>query len=253
MSHSVISESASVAAGTGIGQFCVIADSVQIGPGCQIGHHVVIHEGSRIGANVRIDDHTVIGKQPMRAANSALPDTGKQPPSVISDGCIIGTGAVIYAGCQIAESVLVADLATVRERVTVGRKTIVGRGASIESDCTVGAFCKLETNAYITAYSELEDYVFVAPGVLTSNDRFIGRTKERFGAFKGILARRGSRLAVGSVILPGVEISEEAVTAAGSVVVKPTDPRVIYAGVPARPLRQVPDEQLLENDETQKK
>ena len=45
--------------------------------------------------------------------------------------------------------------------------------------CTIGRYCKLETNVYITAYSVVEDRVFVAPGVLTSNDNYIGRTEER--------------------------------------------------------------------------
>jgi acetyltransferase-like isoleucine patch superfamily enzyme len=112
----------------------------------------------------------------------------------------------------------------------------------------VGEYCKLETNAYITAYSVIEDHVFVAPGVLTSNDRFIGRTEERFGQFKGVHAKRGARIAVGAVILPGIELAEESVAAAGSVVVKPTERAIIYAGIPARPLRDVPGEQLLDEE-----
>jgi acetyltransferase-like isoleucine patch superfamily enzyme len=113
----------------------------------------------------------------------------------------------------------------------------------------VGSNCKLETNAYITAYSVIEDHVFVAPGVLTSNDRYIGRTAARFEAFKGIHARRGSRLAVGAVILPGIEMAEDSVAAAGSVIVSNTKEAKIYAGVPGRILRDVPPEQLLDNND----
>ncbi|WP_235048670.1 MULTISPECIES: hypothetical protein [Geobacillus] len=39
---------------------------------------------------------------------------------------------------------------------------------TIENDCKIGKYCKLETNCYITAYSELGDYVFIAPCVVTT-------------------------------------------------------------------------------------
>ena len=157
----------------------------------------MIHDGAVIGDVVRIDDHAVLGKQPMRAAQSAVTQDNQQPPVRMGDGCIVGTGAVIYAGAVIGQRVLVADLATIREEVTIGDFTIVGRGVAIENRCTIGRYCKLETEAYITAYSTLEDRVFVAPGVVTTNDNFVGRTKERFKHFKGVTVRRGGRIGAG--------------------------------------------------------
>jgi UDP-3-O-[3-hydroxymyristoyl] glucosamine N-acyltransferase len=245
MTSSFIASSAQIAEDVQIGEFCVIESGVEIGSGCRIGHHVVIRAGSQIGHSVRIDDHAVVGKQPMKALRSALPGTGEQPAAKIGNRAILGTGAIVYAGASIGDGVLVADLATIREDVDVGAGTIVGRGAAIENHSSVGARCKLETNAYITAYSTVEDDVFVAPGVLTSNDRFMGRTEQRLSQFKGIHARKGSRLGVGSIILPGIEMAQESVAAAGAVVTKPTEPSMIHAGVPARPFAKVPDEQIL--------
>lgn len=245
MSSSSVARSARIADDAALGEFCVIGEDVEIGRGCRIGHHVVIHDGTRIGDGVRIDDQAVIGKQPIRARRSALPDAAGQPPAVVSAYCQIGTGAVVYAGAVLDEDVFVADLATVREDVRVGAGTIVGRGVAVESHTRVGARCKLETNAYITAYSTVEDDVFVAPGVLTSNDRFMGRTEARLKQFKGLHARRGSRLGVGAVILPGIVLAEESVAGAGAVVTKQTEEATIYTGVPARKLKDVPEEQIL--------
>lgn len=247
MSTSVIAASASIGADTTLGHFCVIGEGVKIGAGCEIGHHVVIHNGTVIGDAVRIDDHTTIGKQPMRAANSAITQAKKQPPTQIGNRCIVGTSVVLYAGCVLDQKVLVADLATVREDVTVGAFTIVGRGVSVEGSCTIGRYCKLETNAYLTAYSTVEDRVFIAPGVLTSNDNFIGRTEERYKHFKGATIKRGGRLGVGSVILPGKTIEPDAVVAAGAVLTKDAAAETIYTGLPAQPFRPVPEEQLLDN------
>jgi len=212
-----------------------------------IGNNVTIHQGTVIGSNVRIDDGAVIGKQPMRAANSAVTKEQKLPDAKVGDDCIIGTNVVVYAGSVIGNKVLIADLSTVRENVSIGDFTIVGRGVAIENYCKIGSYCKLETNVYITAYSELEDRVFVAPCVATSNDNFVGRTKERFKHFKGVMVKKGGRIGVNATILPGKIIGEDALVAAGAVVTSDAPPRKIVAGMPAKLFRDVPPEQLLEN------
>lgn len=246
---SVISTSATIGDGTEIGEYCVIGDQVSIGANCSIAHHVVIHPGSVIGANVRIDSHTVIGKLPMKSKNSATTSDEVLEAAKIGDDCLIGAHVTVYKGCTLHDSILVADLATIREKVEVGKKTIVGRGVAIENQCSIGSFCKLETNVYITAYSTVGDHVFVAPGVLTSNDNFMGRTKERFDNFDGAHFADGSRIGVGAVILPGRTVGSEAVVAAGAVLTKNTEGEMIYAGIPAREFRSVPEKQKRSNQE----
>lgn len=247
MSTRIIDPGAQIGEGTKIGEFCVIDKDVVVGAGCQIGHHVIIHPGTHIGDNVRVDDHAVVGKEPMRAANTAVTREQQLPPAKIGDNCIIGTQAVIYRGAKVGSKVLIADLSTVRENVTIGDFTIVGRGVAIENFCTIGRYCKLETNVYITAYSELGDRVFVAPCVATSNDNFVGRTEERFKHFKGAIIERGARIGVNATILPGKRIAADTLVAAGALVTRDTKPKKIVAGVPAKEFRDVPEEQLLDN------
>ena len=247
MSTNMIAAGARVAADAKLGHFCVIGDKVEIGTGCVLGSNVVIHDGTKIGANVRIDDGAVIGKQPMRAANSAVTKEQTLEPTTIGDNCIVGTNVVIYAGAVIGQKVLIADLSTVRENVSIGDFTIVGRGVAIENFCKVGSYCKLETNVYLTAYSELEDRVFMAPCVATSNDNFVGRTQERFKHFKGITVKRGGRVGLNATILPGKVVGADALVAAGAVLTKDVPDQMIVMGSPAKPLKRVPPEQLLEN------
>ncbi len=242
-----IDPTASVGDGTTVGRFTVIESSAVVGAGCVIGHNVVIHAGTVVGDNVRIDDGAVLGKLPMKAANSATTGDEGLLPASIGDGSIIGTSVVIYAGCELGSRVLVADLASVREDVTVGDFTIVGRGVTVENHCTIGRYCKLESECYVTAYSSLADRVFVAPGVVTSNDNFIGRTEERFKHFKGVTVERGGRIAAGAVILPGKTVGADAVVAAGSVLTNDAPAKKIVLGSPARLKKDVPEEQLLDN------
>lgn len=232
-----------------IGYFAIIEDDVTIGDNCIIGNNVTIYKGSIIGCNTRIDDNTVIGKQPMKAVTSATSDDKLQPPCRLGDNMIIGTSVVIYAGCIIGQSSLIADLSTIRENVAIGEKTIIGRGVAIENYCNIGNYCKLETNVYITAYSDIEDYVFIAPGVVTSNDNYAGRDKERFKHFKGVTVRKGGRIGAQATILPGKVIAEDSLVGAGSVITKDTEPEKITVGNPAKPYKRVSDSQLLKNQE----
>ena len=255
----VVHPTARVGAGATLGEYCVVGAHVTLGEGCSIGphvttgkdcrlgNHVVIHADTRIGDSVRVDDHATLGKRPMKAANSATTSDQELPALTVGDTCIVGTGVVLYRGATIDAKVLMADLCTVRENVTIGRGTIVGRGVTVENFCTVGRYCKLESECYITAYSTLEDRVFVAPGVVTSNDNFVGRTQERFKHFKGVTIRRGGRVGAGSVILPGIEIGADALVAAGSTVTRDVPPRAIVMGQPARVWKDVPAEQLLDH------
>jgi acetyltransferase-like isoleucine patch superfamily enzyme len=225
----------------------IIGENVQMGENVNIGNNVIIYDGAQIGNYVMIQDNVVIGKQPARAKNSILPEVKKLPPTVIGNGVTIGTSSIIYANAQLADDVFVADLATIRERVTIGEKTIVGRGVAVENDCQVGSYCKLETNCYITAYSTLEDNVFIAPCVVTTNDNFMARSKERYEKFKGVTVKQGGRIGANATILPGKTIEEDGAVAAGSVVTKDVEKESIVAGVPAKSLKNVPDSQLLKN------
>lgn len=229
------------------GEFCVIGDDVKIGAGSIVGSHVVIYPGVTVGSSVRIDDAAIIGKQPMRAANSAVTKEQQLEPTRIGNNSIIGTHVVIYAGAAIGQKVLIADLSTVRENVSIGDFTIIGRGVAVENFCKIGSYCKLETNVYLTAYSELADRVFMAPCVATSNDNYVGRTQERFKHFKGITVKRGGRVGLNSTILPGKVVGEDALVAAGAVLTKDAPDKKIVVGSPAKVFRDVPPEQLLEN------
>ncbi len=243
-----IAESAKIGKETKIGFNCVILDNVIIGTNCLIGHNVVIHEGSDIGDNVRIDDNTIIGKQPLSSPRSIFKVDSNLKPAKIGDECQIGANVVIYVQADIGNNCLIADLATVRENVTIGNLNIIGRNVTIENFVNIGNRCKFETNCYITAYSEIEDYCFVAPAVATSNDNYMGRDKERFNHFKGIIMKKGSRIGVNSTILPGKTINEDGVAAGGSLVTKDIPAEKIWQGTPAKPKTKVPEAQLLKNN-----
>jgi len=81
--------------------------------------------------------------------------------------------------------------------------------------------------------------------VITTNDNFMGRTEKRHDQIKGPTIRRGARIGGGAVLLPGIEIGEEAFVGAGAVVIKDVPPRALVVGNPARQIRDVAEDELL--------
>jgi acetyltransferase-like isoleucine patch superfamily enzyme len=206
----------------------------------------IVYEGTVLGAGVRVLENAVVGKQPSLGASS----TAKRdplPPTTIGEGTVISTGAIVFAGSSIGANCIVGDQSCIRERVAMADNCILGRGSLIENDTTVGAGTRIQAEAYVTAYSTLEEDVFIAPCVVTTNDNFMGRTEKRKSLMKGPTIRRGARVGGGAVLLPGIEIGEEAFVGAGAVVTKDVPPRKLVVGSPARVLRDVADDELREN------
>ena len=205
-----------------------------------------VYPGTVLGEGVKVLEGAVVGKQPSLSPRS----TAKReplPPAEIGDGTIVSTGAILFAGTRVGARVILGDQSCVRERVTIGDDVVVGRGTLVENDTTIGAMTKIQADAYITAYTTLEEHVFIAPRVVTTNDNFMGRTERRHGLVKGPTVRRGARVGGGAILCPGVEIGEEAFVGAGAVVTKDVPARTLVVGNPARVLRDVPADELLEN------
>jgi len=211
----------------------------------EVGENVVIYPETVIGEGCRIGDNVVLGKQPALSPRSTA-RREPQPPLELGPDTVVGAGAIVFAGTRIGARVIVGDQACVRERCEIADDVVIGRGSLVENDTTVGAMTKIQANAYITAYSVLEERVFIAPGVMTTNDNFMGRTERRHELRRGPTIRRGARVGGGAVLLPGIEVGEEAFVGAGAVVVRDVEPRTVVVGNPARRIRDVPADELLE-------
>jgi acetyltransferase-like isoleucine patch superfamily enzyme len=206
----------------------------------------IVYPGTILGEGVKVLEYAVVGKQPSLSPRSTA-KREELPAAEIGDGTIVSTGAVVFAGSKIGGRVILGDQSCVRERVVVGDDVVIGRGSLVENDTTIGALTKIQAEAYITAYSTLEEHVFIAPCVVTTNDNFMGRTERRHELIKGPTIRRGARIGGGAILLPGVEIGEDAFVGAGAVVTKDVEARMLVVGSPARVMRPVAEDELLEN------
>lgn len=221
----------------------MLGEGVEIGEGVSFGAYVVVHAGTRIGDGCVVEDHAVLGKRPRLArGSSAAGDVGDLQ---IGARVTICSGAVVFAGARIGDEAILGDQSFVRERSHVGAGSVIGRGSVVDNDVQIGARVKVQTSVYLTAFSLVEDDVFVGPGATTTNDDTMNRHGPEL-PLRGATLRRACRVGGGSVLTPGVEVGEEAFVAAGAVVTRDVPPRAVVLGVPARPIREVPDEDLLE-------
>ena len=180
--------------------------AAEVAPGTRARRGVVVHDGA------------IVGKQPVLSPRSTA-SREPLPPAVIGAGTVIANGATVFAGATLGARVLVGDGACVRERCVIGDDVVIGHGSLVENDTTVGARTKIQALAYVTAYTTVEEDVFIAPCVVTTNDNFMGRTERRHELSKGPTIRRGARVGGGAVLCPGIEIGEEAFVGAGAVVI----------------------------------
>src|SRR3954451_10168774 len=221
-----------------------VGDDVSLGDGVLFGPNVVVEHGTRIGEASVVEMGAVLGKVPRLARTSATPEENLAPLR-IGVRVTVCANAVVYAGSVLGDESIVGDQAQVRERTVIGYRPVIGRGSAIDNDVGVGERVKIQTNVYVTAFSVVEDDVFIGPGASTTNDDTMSR-HEKGIALRGAVLRRACRIGGSAVIVPGVEVGEEAFVAAGAVVTKDVPARAFVMGVPARQVREVADAELLE-------
>jgi acetyltransferase-like isoleucine patch superfamily enzyme len=222
-----------------------LGENVTIGADVVFGAHVVVHDGTVLGDGCVVEDHAVLGKRPRLARSSAARGRGDVGALELAARVTVCSGAVVFAGASVAAEAILGDQSFVRERSSIGAGTVIGRGSVVDNDVVVGARAKVQTGVYLTAFTLVEDDVFLGPGAVTTNDD----TMSRHGAeepLRGAILRRACRIGGGAVLTPGVEIGEEAFVAAGAVVTRDVPPRAVVMGVPARVVREVGEQDLLE-------
>jgi acetyltransferase-like isoleucine patch superfamily enzyme len=183
----------------------------------------------------------VLGKRPRLATSSSA--HGDVPRLELGERVTVCAGALVLAGATVGEGALLGDQSFVRERSSIGAGSVIGRGSVVDNDVSVGARVRVQTNVYLTAFTIVEDDAFVGPGATTTNDHTMSRHAPQ-APLRGAILRRACRVGGGAVLTPGVEIGEEAFVAAGAVVTHDVPARTLVVGVPARPVRELADDEV---------
>ena len=138
--------------------------------------------------------------------------SGERRPVVVGPGCLVRSGTVLYSGVRLGAGTQTGHHVVVREDTEVGEESVIGTAATVEERIRIGDHVLVETQAHLSGLTVVEDYAFVGPGCVTTNDL-------------RMLHRRA-----GAVVLPGVTVGREALVAAGAVVIRDVPDRTVAVG-----------------------
>jgi acetyltransferase-like isoleucine patch superfamily enzyme len=153
------------------------------------------------------------------------------PTALVEDGVVIGPGTSIW------------DNVHVRGPATIGRDCIIGEKTYVAYGVRIGDYAKVNAQVYVCTGVTLEDRVFVAAGVVFTNDRF---PRAFADGYEGLapsepneetletFVRTGATIGARAVIGPGIEIGAYAMVGMGSVVAGDVPAHALVFGSPAR-------------------
>ena len=223
--------------------FAQVRGNVRSGERCYFGPGCLIQGPVLIGNQVFLGEKTTIGFSPQRLIRDyqqgkiEFPWIGLES-TTIGHECIIRSGSVIYAGSRMGNNVRLGHNVLIREEVTIGEGTTVGTGVIIDGNSFIGSRVSIQSNAYIPWNTHIENHVFLGPGCILTNDKYVMRTRYDL---QGPILREGVSIGAGAVILPNIEIGAGSVVGAGAVVTKNVPPKAIVYGVPAKIHGKIPN------------
>lgn len=139
----------------------------------------------------------------------------------------------ICESTKVGFSTRIWAFAHVLPHAEIGSECNICDGVFIENDVKIGNRVTIKCGVQVWDGVTLEDDVFVGPNVTFTNDPF-PRSRQIPISFHRTIIRKGASLGANSTILPVIEIGENAMVGAGSVVTMSVPPFSVVMGNPAR-------------------
>ncbi len=139
----------------------------------------------------------------------------------------IGKGTRVWHHAQIMKGAHIGEECTIGHNCFVASRVVLGRGVKIES------------NVDVWDLVTLEDYVFVGPSAVFTNDpnpraKYPKSHFPEYGKWLPTVVREGTSIGANATIVCGNTIGKWAMVGAGAVVTKDVPDYAIVVGVPAR-------------------
>ena len=211
----------------------LLGKNITIGNNIKFGYNVIIYD------NVEIKDNTVISH------NCIIGDTDKKwfsdqnatnKKTLIGENCFIRPFSMISNGVTIGNNFQCGDKVLIRGGTEIGNNCSIGTLNDLQGDLKIGDYVRTHSNVHIGMKTEIEDYVWIYPYVVITND-----PNPPMGKLVGSKIRKFSQIATMSVILPGIDIGEDALVGANSLVKTDVPEKRFFIGNPAKDICSVED------------
>ena len=145
----------------------------------------------------------------------------------IQKGAEINSGTKIWHNCQIFNG------------AQVGKDCTIGHNCLVSSKAKLGKGVKIESNTDVWDYVTLEDYVFVGPSAVFTNDKnprakYPKSKYPEYGKWVSTLVKEGATIGANATVVCGNTIGKWAMIGAGAVVANDVPDYAIAIGVPAK-------------------
>jgi acetyltransferase-like isoleucine patch superfamily enzyme len=210
----------------------------------QISKKSMIGENVKIGPNTIIYDNVFIGDNSIIGANCILgepisdfyedEELYNNPKLTIGKNAIIRSNTIIYAGSDIKNNFQTGHNVVIRERMKIGNNCSVGTFSDLQGFSRIGEFCRLHSNVHVGQGCYIEDFVFMYPYVVLTND-----PHPPSNLCKGSSIGKYTQIAVHSVILPDSKIGENCLIGANSTVSGVFENEQLIIGSPAKSIGNV--------------
>ena len=141
-------------------------------------------------------------------------------PMALCETTSVGTDTRIWAFAHILSGAV------------IGNDCNICDGVFIENDVTIGDRVTIKCGVQLWDGIIVKDDVFIGPNATFCNDVF-PRSKQYPKSFFKTVLKKGCSIGANATILPGITIGENAMVAAGSVVVSDVPDNAIVIGNPA--------------------
>lgn len=149
------------------------------------------------------------------------------PTADVSPEASVGAGTKIHRHSQVLAGAKIGARCGIGHNCTVFGKAVLGEGV------------KIEANVDVWDLVTLEDFVFVGPSAVFTNDlcpraKYPKRDFPQYGAWKPTLVKAGASIGANATIVCGTTIGKNAFIGCGAVVTKDVPDYALVKGVPAK-------------------
>jgi len=151
----------------------------------------------------------------------------KHQTAEIQEGAKIGQGTKIWHNSQVLKG------------AEIGENCSIGHNCFISSRAKLGKGVKMQSNTDVWDFVELEDYVFVGPSAVFTNDsnpraKYPKSEYPEYGKWLPTLIGEGTTVGANATIICGITIGKWAFIGAGAVVARNVSDYALVIGTPAR-------------------
>ena len=142
--------------------------------------------------------------------------------------------AIIDEPCEIGEGTKIWHFSHIMKGAKIGKNCVIGQNCFVGSRAVLGNGVKLQNNVSVYDLVTLEDYVFVGPSAVFTNDLNPRAKYPKGGKWIPTLVKEGATIGANATILCGITIGKWAMVGAGAVVTKDVPDYAIVTGIPAK-------------------